>query len=190
MKSEEIWKDIDGYEGLYQISSYGRVRSVEREVVYKNGRKHFYKSQIIKPHITAWGYLQVGLHCEDNFKNGRIHRLVAEAFIPNPDNLPQVNHKNEDKTDNRVENLEWCTAKYNTNYGTARQRMIEKKINSTSRSKQVKQYTLDGQLVKSWESLHECQRNGYNHSHVSRCCRGIYKQYKGFIWRYEGEGLA
>ena len=119
----EEWKSIPGYEGLYEVSSYGRVKSLER---YKsnNGGIQLIKEKILKPHNTKKGYLTV----QFSNKIFKVHRLVAEAFIPNPDNLPMVNHKDEDKTNNNVDNLEWCTAKYNSNYGTAIERMINTKI--------------------------------------------------------------
>ena len=119
----EEWKSIPGYEGLYEVSSYGRVKSLER---YKsnNGGIQLIKEKILKPHNTKKGYLTVQFHN----KIFKVHRLVAQAFIPNPDNLPMVNHKDEDKTNNNVDNLEWCTAKYNSNYGTSIERMINTKI--------------------------------------------------------------
>lgn len=119
----EEWRSIQGYEGLYEVSSYGRVKSLER---YKsnNGGIQLLKEKILRPHNTKKGYLTVQLRN----KRFTVHRLVAQAFIPNPDNLPQVNHKDEDKTNNNVTNLEWCTAKYNSNYGTAIERMINTKI--------------------------------------------------------------
>lgn len=119
----EKWKPIPGYDGLYEVSSYGRVRSLER---YKsnNGGLQLIKEKILKPHNTKKGYLTVQL-CNKIFT---VHRLVAEAFIPNTDNLPMINHRDEDKTNNVADNLEWCDAKYNSNYGTAIERMINTKI--------------------------------------------------------------
>lgn len=179
----EEWRDIEGYEG-YQISSEGRVRSLDRCVVYKDGSKHFYKGKILKFSINVFGYYQIGLCKNGVRKFHRVNRLVAKAFIPNPDNLPEVNHKDEDKTNNNVDNLEWCDRKYNMNYGTAIERGSEKLRNNHKLSKKVYQYTLDNQLVKVWDSTMECQRNGYHSGHISNCCRGILKQHKGYKWSY------
>lgn len=169
----EVWKDIEGYEGLYQISSRGRVRSLKF--------RHTNTIRILKPYKNKkGGYLVIGLHKDKKMKLCQIQRLVAEAFIPNPDNLPQVNHKNEmDKTDNRVEALEWCDAKYNSNYGTRNQRVAEKL------SKPVLQYDLEGNFIKEWASSMEVERvKGYNHSHIANCCNGKRKKACGYIWKY------
>ena len=176
----EEWRDIEGFEG-YQVSDKGNVRSLDREIIYSNGDKHFYKGQILKQCLHSNGYLHVFLRKNNKQTIKLVHRLVAQAFIPNPDNLPQVNHKNEfDKTDNRVCSLEWCSSKYNMNYGTCLKRRAEKQ------SKKVYQYTLDGELIKIWTSLAECDKNGYKKSNVSGCCLGKkgYKTCKGFKWSY------
>lgn len=118
--TEEIWRPVVGYEGLYEVSSYGRVRSLDR---YDN-RNCFRKGELMN-FFYGCGYLKVVFSKNGIVKKYLVHRLVAQAFIPNPDNLPQVNHKDEDKTNNMVDNLEWCTAKYNINYGTSKERRIE-----------------------------------------------------------------
>lgn len=116
---KEIWKDINGYEGIYQISNLGNVKSLDRYVnsAIKNNSKVKRKGQLLKPKLNQ-GYYEVSLIVGNNRKWFKVHRLVAEAFIPNPNNYPQINHKDEIKTNNRVDNLEWCDAKYNCNYGT------------------------------------------------------------------------
>lgn len=168
---KEIWKDILGYEGLYQVSNFGRVKSLK-----------FGKERILKLTKDKDGYLIVNLYKAGRIKTVKVHRLVAEAFLPNPDNLPLINHKDEDKSNNIVSNLEWYDVKYNTNYGT-RNKRIGKSNTNGKRSKPVLQYTLDGKFVREWESYRECKRNGFNH--VSECCRGKLKSCGGFIWRYK-----
>lgn len=176
---DEVWKDVKGYEGFYQVSDKGRIRSVDRMIEYKDGAKHFWSGRVLKLSRNKNGYYTITLYKEGAENGYGVHRLVAQAFIPNLDNLPQVNHKNEVKTDNRAENLEWCSMDYNINYGTIGQRISEK------RSKQVYQYTLDNQLVKVWKSTQECGRNGYNQRHISECCRGVLHKHKGFRWSYK-----
>ena len=123
----EIWKDIEGYEGIYQVSNLGNVKVLDRYVnsSIKNNKIVKRQGKILKQYIKK-GYLQVTLTLNNKRKYYNVHRLVANAFIPNPDKLPQVNHKNENKYDNRVENLEWCTAKYNCNYGTRNSKIYNK----------------------------------------------------------------
>lgn len=184
---EEIFIDIKGYEGLYQISNLGRIKSL-----------WFGKEKILKGGKDKDGYLKVILSREGKHKTYSVHRLVAEAFIPNTNNHPQVNHKNEDKTDNCVDNLEWCTQKYNVNYGTCQQRRAkntdykaigrknaEKLLNRKDQSKTVLQYTKEGEFIRKWETLRECGRNGFKISNISSCCQGKRKTHKGFIWKYK-----
>ena len=112
----EEWKSIPGYEGLYEVSSYGRVRSLDRYVKVKSKSYRLQKGKVLSLGINSYGYLQVFLCCNGKYKIITVHRLVALTFLPNPDNLPCVNHLDEDKTNNRVDNLEWCDHKYNSNY--------------------------------------------------------------------------
>lgn len=112
--TEEIWRPVVGYEGLYEVSSYGRVRSLDRYV----NNNSFWKGRILKLSDDGRGYLRAHLCLNNKIKNFLVHRLVAQAFIPNPDNFPQVNHIDEDKSNNCVDNLEWCSIEYNNNYGS------------------------------------------------------------------------
>lgn len=173
---KEIWKDIEGYEELYQVSNKGRIKSLERTTINAIGQEVHYKTKILKCKKVTKGYVQVALIKNKIRTYKLIHILVAKAFIPNPNNLPQINHKNEKKDENSVENLEWCDQPYNINYGTRNKRVAEKK------SKKIDQLTPDGELVKVWNSISECNRNGFHH--VTCCCKGRRKQDKGFIWRY------
>ena len=168
----EEWRDIEGYNGKYQVSSLGRVKSLRDK--YGN-----YREKILKQgKNNKTGYLQVILCKEGNVKLYRVNRLVATAFIPNPSKFPCVNHKNEIKTDNCVSNLEWCTYSYNSNYGNCSKKIAEKQ------SKQVYQYSLDGELIKIWKSTQECARQGFGQGNISACCNGERKSHKGFKWSY------
>lgn len=191
----EEWRDITGYEGYYQVSNLGQVRGLDRviEQIDRFGQniKRLYKGKILKARKDKYGYLTVMLHSTGEIKLKKVHRLVAEAFIPIPDELKQyigtrnlqVNHKDEDKTNNCVENLEYCTHEYNSKYGTRGERIAEKMLNGKL-SKPVYQYTLDNELVAIWPSTNEAGRNGFHQSTVSACCLGKEKQHKGFIWSY------
>ena len=181
----EIWKDIKDYENLYQGSNWGRVKSLDRWVKDTNGSLRFYKGRILKPGTNTCGYLQVSLYKNGKEKIFYVHRLVAEAFIPNPNNLPEVNHRDENKQNNSVENLEWCDRLYNVRYGTGIERQKKKQLNNIKTSKTVVQYTLDGKFIREWKSTAECGRNGYNQRHVSECCKGKIKKHKNFIWKYK-----
>ena len=138
----ETWKNIKGYEGLYQVSNMGRVKSLERKIPHWRGGERVQKERILKQVVTHNGYLRVGLRVDGKQKMLRVHRLVCEAFHENHDNKPQVNHLNEDKTDNRACNLEWCTRIENCNHGTRNERVAK------ALSKPIGQYTRDGDLVK------------------------------------------
>ena len=163
--AEEIWCPIKGYEGLYEVSDQGRVRSLK-----------FGKERIMKQLITPKGYIRVGLRKNGYQKMYLVHRLVAQTFIPNPDNLTEVNHKDEDKINNKVSNLEWCDRKYNINYGTRTDRC----------SKQVIQFTKDGVFVREWKSTRDVERNlGYFHNNISNCCNGKCKSAYNFIWKFK-----
>lgn len=181
---EEIWKSIEGYPN-YEVSNLGNVRSLN----YRNTNNNKLLKQLDKN-----SYKKVFLWKNGERKCFYVHRLVAQAFILNPDNLPQINHIDEDKTNNCVENLEWCTQKYNINYGTHNERlkqhhgkpMLGKTGKKNPNSKPIDQYTKDGDFIKSWDSTMDVQRElGINNSSISACARGNIKSAGGYIWRYK-----
>lgn len=144
----EEWRTIKGYEGLYEVSSYGRVRSLDRYVKTCYEAYRLQKGKILSPAKDRYGYLKVVLNFNRKCKTINVHRLVSDAFIPNPDNLPMVNHKDEDKSNNRVDNLEWCDSKYNNNYGSKNIRRRETSIKNgswsgLSRKEYMKKYRQD-----------------------------------------------
>lgn len=130
----EIWKDVKGYEGLYQVSNMGRVRSVARVVTWKNQQTKSYKSRMMKIREKN-GYRVVSLYKNHKSKDNRVHRLVADAFIENPNNLPFINHIDEDKSNNKVDNLEWCTRQYNNNYGRRNEKISIKQRENAYRKR-------------------------------------------------------
>ena len=169
---KEIWKDIKGFEGLYQVSNLGNIRSLDK---YVNNRfkNILRKGKILKPSKKINGYLQVVL-----VKNGKrytktVHRLVAETFIPNPKNYPVINHKNECKSDNNVLNLEWCTISYNTRY---------------SCGVEIEQYDLNHNFIKKWNDISEaCEKLKISNTNINNCLHNRNKTAGGFIWRYAND---
>lgn len=178
----EVWRDVAGYEGLYEVSSLGHVRSLDR--IGSNGR-HL-KEKKLKPRKNSRGYLYVNLYRKGKGKTMIIHRLVSKAFISNPYNYPEINHKNEIKTDNRVKNLEWCNRKYNNNYGHHNEK-VAKALTNGPCSKPVLQLTLDGSLIKRWPSIMECDRCGFYQQCITDCCNGKRYTHKGYRWQYVKE---
>lgn len=170
----EIWKPVDGFEGQYEVSNYGRVRNV-------NWRGLGYR--LLKPHFDKDGYLRVGL-CVDNHKVMKfVHRLVATAFVANPLNKQQVNHKDEIKHHNTVDNLEWVTCVENNNYGSRNERLSASKLNTNCKA--IRQLDLDGNLLKTWVSLNEIKRQtNYDITHIMRVCKGVKKTGYGYKWQY------
>lgn len=122
---KEVWKDVVGHEGLYEVSNTGKVRSLTRLICVEGRKPYIRKGKELKPIVNRLGYPQISLYSQfPHYKKAKIHRLVAEAFLNNPHNLPEVNHKDEDKLNNHVSNLEFCTHAYNMNYGTMRERSV------------------------------------------------------------------
>lgn len=164
---EEIWKDVVGFERMYKISNFGRVKSIRLG-----------KEKILKQGKDGHGYLHVNLCGAGVNKVIKIHRLVAIAFLQNPLNLPTVNHKNENKEDNSVENLEWMSYSDNNNYGNRNKKASEKM------SLKVVQI-LNGVEINIFPSLMYVKRElGFDASHISKCCLGKRKSANGYQWRY------
>lgn len=179
----EIWLPITDFPN-YQISNYGRVKSLERTIIMPNGGTKYIPEKILKPHQNNNGYLIVFLHNNGKQKAVSIHRIVAQLFIPNPNNLSQVNHINEEKTDNRIENLCWVSSKENCNYGTRNNKISTSMFNG-KKSKQVIQYDLQNNLINTFPSTMEIERLfGFLHQNIVNCCNGKAKSAYGFIWRY------
>ena len=173
---EEIWKEIEGYEGLYMVSSLGRVKRLEGKKC-----KH---DRIITPRNNN-GYYRVSLSKYGKVLQYRLHRLVAEAFIPNPNNYPVVNHKDENKQNNCVENLEWCSYAYNCNYGERTEKII------TKLSKPVLQYNKEGKLLNEWRGTTEAAKKlNLNSRAINACCLGKIKTSGGYIWKYKQKRIA
>lgn len=191
----EEWRtavyDGEIYEGLYKVSNLGKILSLNYN--------HTGKPELMTPVDNGDGYLRVGLSKNGKRNRCLVHRLVAFAFLENPEGKSFINHKiegdegkkinmvifNEDGTiDKEKTTIEWVTREENNNYGTRNERIAKANTNGKL-SKRVLQFTLDGEFVREWESTMECERNGFCHQHVAACCRGKKPQYKGFIWKYK-----
>lgn len=178
----EVWKDIKDYEGLYQVSNFGRVKRLKYTMPTKIKHNNFItkKEHLMKLSLNKKGYLYVKLCKNGKTKHFQVHRLVACAFIPNLSNKPQVNHLDENPLNNCMDNLEWSTAKENLNYGT---RTMRAKIKI---SKKVNQYTLDNKFIKTWNSMQDIEREThYFASSICLCCKNKRKKAYGYIWKYE-----
>ena len=196
MKTIEKWKTAvyDGvtYEG-FEVSNLGKIMSLNYN---RTG-----KAELMNPSDNGDGYLVVHLSKNKETKKCYVHKLVAETFLPNPENKPEVNHKiegdegktmnmvifNEDGTINKEKStIEWVTPKENCNYGTRNERIFEKTTNGKL-SKKVLQLSLSGDLIKEWPSINECERNGFDHSNICKCCNGKRKSAYGYKWCYAEE---
>ena len=187
----EIWKDIKNYEDLYQVSNYGRVK---RLGVYRTSARYYKKGRYYPTKIMT---SSIGKHCycyvqlfdySGSFKTIRIHRLVAEAFIPNPKNKPQVNHKDGNKENNKIDNLEWCTNGENGKHAWDNNLRTKNFGKDNYISRKVLQYTSDKKLIKEWDCIKDISRSlGYNYGYIIACCQRKYKLGHNFIWRYKEE---
>ena len=177
---KEIWKDIKGFEGLYQVSNLGRVKSLERFRKGKNSSLASVKEKILKSYMLNSGYYIIGLTKQSILKTYLIHRLVWEAFNGSISEGYEINHLNEKKFDNRLENLNLMTHRENINYGTGIERSVKKRANG------VLQFTLEDIFIKEYPSTKQVERElGFDQGNIVNCCKGRYKQMYGFIWRYK-----
>jgi hypothetical protein len=181
--NKEIWRKIRGYEGLYEVSDMGRVKSLPND-------KHK-KSIVLKPEVSSNGYERVFLYKNKIQKRMSLHRLVAITFQPNPKNKSQVNHKNGIKADNRVNNLEWCTHSENQKHSY---RVLKNKTSlvwlgkfgrDNPKSIKIIQLTKGRKRIKVWDSMSDAGRRGFTISGISKCCSGNRRVHKGFIWEYK-----
>ena len=191
----EVWKAIDGTDGKYSVSNLGNVKRNEHYTKVMpnkqnpNGQVAYYKERLLKGNKNKEGYVVYSLHVgPNNVIVKKAHRLVAEAFIPNPNNLPYINHKDENPSNNSVDNLEWCTLEYNNNYGSRKE-----KLRRASGIK-VAQYDLNGNLIKVWNSITEASRSFgcKTTANIRRVCKQVpgRKTYRGFIWRYAEQRIV
>ena len=195
---KEIWKDINGYKGCYQISNLGRVKSLGR---YKNNpqgmKTYWVEERILKPQTNIHGRIYYSLKKDGLRKNHTAHRLVGIHFISNPNNLPQINHKDENPKNNIITNLEWCTPLYNTNYGTGIERRVKNtdwvkfvqnfpwEERSKEQRKKISQFTLKGELVRKWDSLKIAGETlGIPPENICMCCKERIKTAGGYLWKY------
>ena len=201
---EKIWKDIKGYEGLYQVSNLGEIKILSKKLKtgLKNNPYIQRKEKILKKQKNKLKYEHAIITKDGKAHNISIHKVVAETFLDknNFKSMPYedrtkidlnklvVNHKDENPSNNCIDNLEWCTQCYNINYGTRNNKVSKTMINFEKYSVKVNQYDLDGNFIKTWNSLKEIERTlGFSRSGISNCCRGIYKQMKGYKWEYYDE---
>lgn len=189
---QEEWRDIKDYKGLYQVSNLGRVKRMFGFT--SNGRR--WNSKILQQAFyqsNNSGYYNVFLCKNGKTKRYLVHRLVAQAFIPNPDNLPQINHKDENTKNNCVDNLEWCTCQYNVSYGSLPNKQAEniRKNNNLQKSVvarkiPVLQFSIDGIFIKRYDSACDAGRIlNINHNGIRLCAIGKYKTSAGYVWKYE-----
>lgn len=180
---KEVWKDVHGFEEAYQVSNFGRIKRKER--TDSNNRTH--KERIMSPSMYSNGYMNVELRMNNKKRRTSVHRLVAEAFIDNPLNLPQINHKDENKANNHVSNLEWCTAQYNIRYKDGVKR---RRATAILNSNAVCKYSMEGEFIEKFECATDAaiSVNG-SCTEILSCChhRAHSLSYKGYMWRFLSE---
>ena len=188
MENIEIWKDVENYEGFYQVSNLGRVRSLERDVYCQNGIVHHLKEKVLVQNLDKQGYAYVSLCLNGKMKTIKTHRLVALAFIPNPENKPQVNHKDEVKTNNVVDNLEWCSAQENVNYGTGIARAVQNRKSQKLGNHPNAKPVFCVELNKKFDCAKRVEEElGIWGTSIGKACRGERNTAGGFHWKFANE---
>ncbi|WP_462375839.1 NUMOD4 domain-containing protein [Segatella buccae] len=185
---EEYWKPISGFDGIYEVSNLGRIKSLDRIAIGKDGIRQKRLGKILSGQVINSGYRVVHLRKPGYSCVRLVHRVVAETFILNVEDFPYVNHKDENKLNNAAYNLEWCTPKYNANYGSAREKLSKSHLNHPAISKRVLMADNHGNILKSFTSIHEASRiTGILNSNICRCSRGEkhYKSAGGYKWYYD-----
>lgn len=187
---KEEWRAVPGYEGLYEVSNMGRVRSLDRWVDRPQGG-YLAKGKELKGWVNKAGYRTVLLYKGEGRGNGyvgfHVHRLVAKCFIPNPNRYGIINHKDENPRNNRVDNLEWCTQSYNVNYGTGKDRNYE---SNRKHMRMVEKLDMNGEYICTYNSVREAGRlNGLSFSNIQKCCanKPRFKSVGGYKWKYKTE---
>lgn len=180
----EVWKDVPNYEGIYKASNFGRIKMVKRTLIDSLGKKINKKEHILKPR-TGNRYYMIALYKNGKREDLLLHRLIAQTFIPNPENKPFVNHKDENCFNNCSDNLMWCTQKENMNWGTINERMSK---NSKSKRK-VNQYDMDGNFIKQWDCMTDFYKSkGLKlKTGIIECCKGRRQSHMGYKWKYADE---
>lgn len=175
---DEIWKDIQGYEGLYQISNYGRIKGLSKISKWNN---RVWKEKILKQRVVKQ-YKQIFLYKDGIGKEYKVHRLVAQAFLPNPDNLPQVNHKDGNKLNNNVSNLEWISARDNQLHSVY--------VLGNGKFRPIEQYDKEGNFIREWEQIRIASNSlNIDESAISKCCKQKRMTAGGYIWKYKEEQI-
>ena len=176
MSNGEVWEWIPGYEGLYQASTLGRIKSL-------------ITNKILKDTQIKSGYKIISLSKNKREKLWRVHKLIALTFIPNPNNYPVINHKNGIKNDNRADNLEWCTYSYNSKHAYDKKLRIPPWLNKKGKnhncSKKIEQYDLQGNFIRVWDSIADASREfNVSDGNIIKCCKKVNKTVRGYIWKY------
>ena len=180
----EVWKDVPNYEGIYKASNFGRIKMVKRTLIDSLGKKINKKEHILKPR-TGNRYYMIALYKNGKREDLLLHRVIAQTFIPNPENKPFVNHKDENCFNNCSDNLMWCTQKENMNWGTINERMSK---NSKSKRK-VNQYDMNGNFIKQWDCMTDFYKSkGLKlKTGIIECCKGRRQSHMGYKWKYADE---